>query len=122
MSFIPPSQQRHMRACMVCAVVRTYQQFMAEGCPNCERFLELRNNADAIQDCTSSVFDGLTAISDTSKSWVARSQRLEGYDPGLYAIQVEGVLPEDVINAAQSAGVQYIPRDGSVDETVPREG
>jgi len=33
------------------------------------------------------------AISGTKpKSWVVRHQRLEGYVPGLYAVQVEGLV------------------------------
>ena len=81
-----------MRACMVCSIVRTYTQFLQSGCPNCDGFLELTGNGDAIQDCTSQVFEGLLTVSDTSKSWVARYQRLEGYVPGVYAIQVEGIV------------------------------
>ncbi|KAF2261685.1 putative transcriptional elongation protein Spt4 [Lojkania enalia] len=120
-AFIPPGAQRYMRACMVCSIVRTEQQFKTSGCPNCDSFLELAGNADAVQDCTSSVFDGLLTISDTTKSWVARYQRLEGYVPGVYAVQVEGILPEDAIEAARAAGVQYYPRDGSVSEALPTD-
>ncbi|ORY10585.1 Spt4/RpoE2 zinc finger-domain-containing protein [Clohesyomyces aquaticus] len=122
MAYIPPNQHRHMRACMVCSIVRTFQQFMQSGCPNCESFLELTGNSDAISDCTSQVFDGLLTVSNTEKSWVARYQRLEGYVPGVYAIQVEGILPEDAVVAAENAGVHYIPRDGSVSEALPTEG
>jgi len=121
MAYIPPNQQRHMRACMVCSIVRTQQQFVQQGCPNCDTFLELVGNLEAIQDCTSQVFDGLITVTDTSKSWVARWQRLEGYVPGVYAVQVEGVLPEDMVAAAESAGVHYIPRDGSVNEALPTD-
>ncbi|KAF2640710.1 transcription initiation Spt4 [Massarina eburnea CBS 473.64] len=120
-AYIAPNQQRHMRACMVCAVVRTESQFKAHGCPNCEAFLELAGNTDAIQDCTSQVFEGLMTVSDTSKSWVARWQRLEGYVPGVYAVQVEGVLGEDYVAAAEAAGVHYVPRDGSVNDSLPQE-
>ncbi|KAF2016614.1 transcription initiation Spt4 [Aaosphaeria arxii CBS 175.79] len=122
MAYIPPSQQRNMRACMVCSIVRTNAQFLQSGCPNCEPFLELTGNPDAIADCTSQVFEGLLTVSDTSRSWVARYQRLEGYVPGVYAIQVEGVLPDDIVVAAENAGVHYIPRDGSVSEALPTDG
>jgi transcription elongation factor SPT4 len=111
-----------MRACMVCSFVQTYQKFVQQGCPNCDSFLQLAGNSDAVQDCTSQVFDGLMTVSDTSKSWVARFQRLEGYVPGVYAVQVEGVLAEDYVEAAEAAGVRYIPRDGSVSEALPTEG
>lgn len=120
-AYIPPNQHKNMRACMVCSVVRTQQQFYSGGCPNCEAFMELAGNHDAIQDCTSQVFDGLITVSDTRKSWVARWQRLEGYVPGVYAVQVEGVLPEEIIAAAENAGVHYVPRDGSVNEALPTD-
>jgi transcription elongation factor SPT4 len=120
-NFIPTSQHRHMRACMVCSIVRTQQQFQTSGCPNCESFLELAGNPEAVQEATSQVFDGMLTVSNTSRSWVARYQRLEGYVPGVYAVQVEGILPEEIIIAAENAGVHYIPRDGSVSEALPTD-
>jgi transcription elongation factor SPT4 len=118
---IPPNQQRNMRACMVCSIVRTQQQFMTQGCPNCEDVLELVGNADQINDCTSQVFEGLISVADTSRSWVARYQRLEGYVPGVYATQVEGILPEDVLAAVETAGINYVPRDGSEQEMLGKD-
>jgi len=119
---------RSLRACMLCSVVRTQAQFNREGCPNCEEFLELRNNLDGIQDCTSSVFEGLITLSDPENSWVAKWQRLQGYVPGTYAVKVVGIvsaglpagcrlrwgltrqqLPDDYIAAAENAGTKYIP-------------
>lgn len=120
-NFIPANAHRHMRACMICSIVKTQQQFHAHGCPNCEKFLDMAGNMDLIQEVTSQVFDGLITVSDTEKSWVARWQRLEGYVPGVYAVQVEGVLPEDVVAQAEEAGVHYIPRDGSVNEALPTD-
>jgi transcription elongation factor SPT4 len=121
-NFIPTNQHRHMRACMVCSIVRTQTQFQQQGCPNCDHFLELAGNNDAVAECTSAVFEGLLTVSDTSRSWVARWQRLEGYVPGVYAVQVEGILPEEVLVACENAGVNYVPRDGSVSEAIPTDG
>jgi transcription elongation factor SPT4 len=120
-AFIPTSQQRHMRACMICSIVRTQSQFVSSGCPNCEQILELTGSPEAVQDCTSQVFEGLVTVSDTKRSWVARYQRLEGYVPGVYAIQVEGILPEDILEACRANGVNYIPRDGSANEAIPSQ-
>jgi transcription elongation factor SPT4 len=120
-AYIPPNQQRNMRACMVCSIVRTQQQFLTQGCPNCEEFLELTGNPEQINDCTSQVFEGLITVADTSKSWVARYQRLEGYQPGVYACQVEGILPDDIIGLIESAGINYVPRDGSEQEMLPKD-
>jgi len=63
---------------------------MRDGCPNCENTLQLRGNTDAIQECTSQVFEGLIAVRDPNTSWVARWQRLDNYVPGTYATKVTG--------------------------------
>jgi len=120
-AYVAPRDHKNLRACMVCSLVQTYAKFMSSGCPNCESFLELTGSGDMIADCTSQVFDGLMTVADTSKSWVSRYQRLEGYVPGVYAVQVEGVLPEEVLIAVENAGVAYVPRDGSATEAIPRD-
>ena len=115
---------------MVCSIVQSGTKFVSSGCPNCDEFLEMRHNADVVQDCTSAVFEGMIAMADPESSWVAKWQRLQGYAPGTYAVKVEGVvsampeslstnlltrwqLPDDYISAAENAGVRYQPRDGS---------
>lgn len=69
---------------------------MNEGCPNCEAVLNLRGNSEAIQDCTSQVFEGLVALADERTSWVARWQRLDGYVPGTYAVKVVGSVSVEI--------------------------
>ncbi|OCK80271.1 transcription initiation Spt4 [Lepidopterella palustris CBS 459.81] len=120
-NFVPNNQHRNLRACMVCSFVQTQQKFKDNGCPNCESFLELAGSHDAVQECTSQVFEGLITVTDTTRSWVARHQGLEGYVPGVYATQVEGQLPEEVLLAVENAGVRYVPRDGSATEAITRE-
>ena len=68
------------------------QKFTRDGCPNCENILQLRGNQDAIQECTSQVFEGLIAVRDPASSWVARWQRLDNYVPGTYATKVTGTV------------------------------
>ncbi|KAL2219888.1 putative transcriptional elongation protein Spt4 [Thermoascus aurantiacus ATCC 26904] len=114
--YVAPGQQRTLRACMVCSLVQLQSKFMREGCPNCDHILGLRGNNDAIQECTSQVFEGLITIADMRSSWVARWQRLEGYVPGTYAVKVVGTLPDEVIASLEDAGIKYIPRDGSAGE------
>lgn len=91
-NYVPPSQHRTMRACMVCSIVMPATKFRREGCPNCEEFLELANHDDSIAECTSQVFEGLITLSDPSSSWVARWQRLDTYSPGVYAVKVTGIV------------------------------
>ena len=86
-----------------------FKKFAREGCPNCEHVLQLRGNNDAIQECTSQVFEGLISIIDERQSWVARWQRLEGYVPGTYAMKVTGTLPTETVASLEDAGIKYIP-------------
>ncbi len=83
---------RALRACLVCSYVQHGTKFQSHGCPNCEDFLEMRGNPETVQDCTSSVFDGLIALNGLEGSWVAKWQRLEGYKAGTYAVKVEGIV------------------------------
>ncbi|MCJ1258568.1 Transcription elongation factor SPT4 [Lignoscripta atroalba] len=115
-NFVPPNQARSLRACMVCSVVQTLQRFVREGCPNCESFLDLTNHPDSVQECTSQVYEGLITLADPSQSWVARWQRLDGYVPGVYAVKVVGMLPDEVISHLEDSGVRYIPRDGTAQD------
>jgi len=116
-NFVPPGQQRNLRACMVCSIVMTQNRFLKEGCPNCEDFLHLEGSMEAIIDCTSQVFEGLITLADPSKSWVAKWQRLDGYVRGVYATKVSGQLPDEVIAVMEDeARIKYIPRDGTATE------
>ena len=53
------------------------------------------------------------ALMEPSESWVARWQRLDRFQPGIYAIQVSGRLPEDTVADLEARGISYQPRDGS---------
>jgi len=101
------------RACMVCSIVQSGSEFYRNGCPNCEEILTLRNSQDAIQECTSQVFEGLIALIDPKTSWVAKWQRLTNYVPGIYAVKVVGQLPQEIVDGMEDQGIKYIPRDGT---------
>lgn len=77
------------------------QKFMREGCPNCDSVLGLRGNNDAIQECTSQVFEGLITLNDPNTSWVARWQRLDSYVPGTYAVKVTGSVSAMLLSLAR---------------------
>ncbi|KAI4213687.1 MAG: hypothetical protein LQ351_003653 [Letrouitia transgressa] len=115
-NFVPGSQQRYLRACMVCSIVQTQQRFIREGCPNCEPFLDLQNHPDSVQECTSQVYEGLLTLSAPSRSWVAKWQRLDGYVPGVYAVKVVGKLSDETVQAIEDAGGRYVPRDGTIND------
>ncbi|KAI9807279.1 MAG: Transcription elongation factor SPT4 [Piccolia ochrophora] len=115
-AFVAPGQQRNLRACMVCSIVQLQSRFMREGCPNCEDILALQGSSEAIEECTSQVFEGLVTLADPAQSWVARWQRLDKYVGGVYAVKVMGTLPEDARQRLEDAGKPYRPRDGTEEE------
>jgi transcription elongation factor SPT4 len=105
--------QRYLRACMVCSIVRTQASFLKDGCPNCESVLSLRNNPEGVQECTSQVFDGVITLCDPTSSWVAKWQRLSSYVPGVYAVKVVGTLSQEITDVLEDNGIKYVPRDGT---------
>lgn len=104
---------KSMRACMVCSIVQSMKQFLNNGCPNCEDILQLKGSNDAIQECTSQVFEGVITLAEPQASWVARWLRLTDYQPGVYAVKVEGSLPEEIIDTLRANKYNWMPRDGS---------
>jgi transcription elongation factor SPT4 len=104
---------RNLRACLLCSIVLSYNEFLSKGCPNCEEYLQLRGQNESIQELTSQVFEGLITLHNPKTSWVAKWQRLSDYIPGIYATKVVGLLPDDIVQALEDAGITYIPRDGS---------
>lgn len=63
---------------------------MKEGCPNCSDIIQLRNESEMIEACTSPVFEGLVTLREPGVSWVARWQRIDKYVKGVYAVKVNG--------------------------------
>jgi len=100
---------------MLCSILLPHAVLLREGCPNCESVLSLAGSPENINECTSSNFNGTIALSQPEASWVAKWMRLEGYVPGMYAVQVIGALPEEVLDGVKAAGMRYVPRDGRKD-------
>lgn len=47
-----------LRACLLCGLVKTLDQFELDGCDNCESRLGLQGSPDRILDCTTTNFFG----------------------------------------------------------------
>ncbi|RKP04226.1 hypothetical protein CXG81DRAFT_23180 [Caulochytrium protostelioides] len=113
-SIVPnETNKRKLRACLMCGLVKTTLAFRAQGCDNCEPLLNTRANSGRALECTSSQFDGVIAVTRPDKSWVARWQRVDQFQKGIYAIRVQGRLPLDVQDELHEQGITYRPRDGS---------
>ncbi|KIO26158.1 hypothetical protein M407DRAFT_61367, partial [Tulasnella calospora MUT 4182] len=72
---IPSGTKKALRACMLCSVVQTPQDFKKYGCPNCEEILQLQNDSERVASCTSAQFDGLIGMMNPEESWIAKWQR-----------------------------------------------
>lgn len=53
------------------------------------------------------------AMMNPVSSWVAKWQRIDRYKKGIYAMQVTGRLPDEVVVLLEEKGIPYRPRDGS---------
>ncbi|CAE6465973.1 unnamed protein product [Rhizoctonia solani] len=112
MSTIPSgAKARNLRACLLCSIIQTGQDFKKVGCPNCDEILQLKGSSDNVQHRTSATFDGVIALMNPEDSWVGRWQRTHKYVKGMYAVRVSGRVPEDVIDDLHSRGITYRPRD-----------
>jgi len=111
-----PESLRGLRACIVCSLVKTANQFESFGCENCERFLMLKGDIEKVHECTSANFDGIIAACDQNDSWVCKWQSIDKKCKGIYALSVSGSLPKHVITELKALGFKYRPnqRDKSV--------
>ncbi|XP_050310539.1 transcription elongation factor SPT4-like [Anthonomus grandis grandis] len=108
-----PKSLRGLRACLLCSMIKSIDQFEQDGCDNCEEFLKMKNNRDVVYDCTSQNFDGMVAMMAPEDSWVAKWQRITKMCKGMYALSVSGTLPKGIIKDLARQGISYKPRDTS---------
>lgn len=88
-------RSRKQRACLMCGKVKTFDEFVSQGCENCEDKLHLRGDQLKVEDCTTTNFEGLIGLMQPENSWVARWQHISKGTEGMYAIKVNGELPEE---------------------------
>lgn len=108
-----PKDLRSLRACLVCSLIKTFDQFEVDGCDNCDEFLRLKNSKEHIMEYTSSNFDGMIAAMSPEDSWVCKWQRINRFAKGVYAISVTGRVPMAIIREMKSRGIVHRPRDTS---------
>eukprot|EP00088_Acartia_fossae_P039868 TRINITY_DN41502_c0_g1_i1.p1 TRINITY_DN41502_c0_g1~~TRINITY_DN41502_c0_g1_i1.p1 ORF type:complete len:117 (-),score=17.32 TRINITY_DN41502_c0_g1_i1:2-352(-) len=108
-----PKSMKQLRACLVCSLVKSFDQFENDGCENCEAVLRLKRNRDNVYLCTSSNFEGMIAACKPEDSWVCRWQRINKFNKGIYAISVQGRLPASIVSDLRRSGIVYKSRDTS---------
>lgn len=105
-----PVKLKQLRACLLCGLVKSTDQFKRDGCENCENLLRMQGDMDRVFDCTTTTYTGLLAICQPDKSWVARWQRIERVKAGLYAGKVWGRLPESLEEDLVAQGIP-VPKE-----------
>lgn len=103
---------RKLRACMSCGLLKTSAAFKSEGCDNCPLLL-MKKNARNVFECTSDSFRGMVCMQNSRASWVGKWLRISACHDGMYALTVEGILPEHCIETLERGGKSYMPRDKS---------
>mmetsp|Transcript_2698 Transcript_2698/g.9696 ORF Transcript_2698/g.9696 Transcript_2698/m.9696 type:complete len:102 (-) Transcript_2698:823-1128(-) len=83
----PLSFDKNTRACIDCKLIKTFDQFVNEGCDNCQH-LELQNERERVSEFTTSGYSGMVSVFDGSKSWVQKWLRLRKLTPGCYALEL----------------------------------
>ncbi|KAJ2719986.1 transcription elongation factor spt4 [Coemansia sp. Benny D115] len=116
MATLVPKDKRQLRACLICGIVLNNQTFRDAGCPNCEPLVKMRHQSDMVTDCTSTVFDGVMAVLQPTKSWVAKYTHVNTFKPGVYAAHVSGRIPEEIEDMLAQRGFTYHPRDGTAED------
>jgi len=107
-----PTEVRKLRACLVCGLVKTFEQFLVGGCENCHTFLNMIEDRDSVDECTTANFEGLIAMMNPAGSWVAKWQRMKrSVTPGCYAVVVHGRLTDERVHDLQEKHIDYQPLD-----------
>uniref|UniRef100_A0A0N5AHF7 Transcription elongation factor SPT4 n=1 Tax=Syphacia muris TaxID=451379 RepID=A0A0N5AHF7_9BILA len=104
-----PRDLRNLRACLLCSMVKSLDQFVLDGCDNCERYLNMKGDEDKVSECTSSNFDGIIAAASPEDSWVCKWQKINRKVKGIYAVSVSGSLPSHIVQELKAQNVRYVP-------------
>lgn len=88
----PPPQEfnKHTRACLRCKLVKTFDQFLTDGCENCDT-LNLKNNTELVSQSTTNEYSGVISLIDPKASWASKWLRLGQSKPGCYALEIHSL-------------------------------
>uniref|UniRef100_A0A8D0BPT4 SPT4 homolog, DSIF elongation factor subunit n=1 Tax=Salvator merianae TaxID=96440 RepID=A0A8D0BPT4_SALMN len=104
-----PKDLRHLRACLLCSLVKTIDQFEFDGCDNCDSYLQMKGNREMVYDCTSSSFDGqlqtwcLCGVCD----WPSPPRYCAGTEESWCGLQVPGHSHKDLRNPCANGCVTW---------------
>jgi transcription elongation factor SPT4 len=101
-----PTNMKSIRACKRCGLLKTQEQFYDDGCENCP-FLDMVDNMERVNGCTTAFFEGQAAIMDPRESWAAKWIRVDNHRPGVYAITVIGQLDREIEEDLENQGIRW---------------
>jgi transcription elongation factor SPT4 len=101
-----PTNLKTVRACKRCGILKTQEQFYDDGCENCP-FLDMVDNMERVNNCTTPFFEGQAAIMDPRDSWAAKWIRTDNFLPGVYAITVTGQLDREIEEDLENQGIRW---------------
>jgi transcription elongation factor SPT4 len=104
------TRSNHLRACLICGLVKEPLQFRDFGCENCQHIVDI-DFSDFMDSCTTTNFEGFLAVMQPTSSWVAKWQRISTKLPGCYAVVVHGRLSNDMVDMLHDRGIEYHPLD-----------
>ncbi|KAK8818731.1 hypothetical protein WA538_004037, partial [Blastocystis sp. DL] len=103
-----PRNLNALRACKLCKLIKNYDEFLHNGCENCDEILHMAGDDERVRQMTTPYFDGMVSILDRDRSWVASWLQKKDCIPGIYAINVTGKLPDHIRSVLNEQGI-YIP-------------
>merc|ERR1719498_183946 len=86
---IMPVAMNDLRACLICKLIKSTEQWLQNGCENCGEKIFVYKNLEC---WTTLNFYGFLIIMDQYRSWVSKYKRHEEKVTGVYALEVQGKL------------------------------
>lgn len=77
-----------------------------QGCENCP-FLDMIDNPERANICTSAFYEGSAALMDPRESWTAKWIRVDAYLPGVYAISITGNFDREIEDDLEARGIRW---------------
>ena len=84
----------------------TKQHNTIPGCENCP-FLDIIDNPERANVCTSAFYEGQAALMDPRESWAAKWIRVDNYLPGVYALSITGTFDRDIEEDLEARGIRW---------------
>lgn len=89
-------KSNHLRACLICGLVKEPHQFRESGCENCGALVDI-DRSDFLDSCTTPNFEGFLAITQPQTSWVAKWQRISMFTLAVLPIQTNTKVPNFLV-------------------------